>query len=56
MTATRSSWAARSSLRISPPAHTKGCTTWTMQITDAGKTYQVVIIGSPNPSTTASSW
>jgi metallo-beta-lactamase class B len=28
--------------------HTKGCTTWTMQIADAGKLYNVVIIGSPN--------
>ena len=24
------------------PGHTKGCTTWTMPVTDAGKTYQVV--------------
>ena len=30
------------------PGHTKGCTTWTMKITDGGKTYNVVIIGSPN--------
>jgi metallo-beta-lactamase class B len=30
------------------PGHTKGCTTWTMKATEAGKTYQVVIIGSPN--------
>ena len=30
------------------PGHTRGCTTWTMQAQDAGKTYQVVIIGSPN--------
>jgi metallo-beta-lactamase class B len=30
------------------PGHTKGCTTWTMKATDAGKTYDVVIIGSPN--------
>jgi metallo-beta-lactamase class B len=28
------------------PGHTKGCTTWTMKVTDAGKTYNVVIIGS----------
>jgi metallo-beta-lactamase class B len=26
--------------------HTEGCTTWTMQITDHGKPYQVVILGS----------
>ena len=30
------------------PGHTKGCTTWTMKVVDAGKTYNVVIIGSPN--------
>jgi metallo-beta-lactamase class B len=30
------------------PGHTKGCTTWTMKVTDGGKTYNVVIIGSPN--------
>lgn len=30
------------------PGHTKGCTTWTMRVTDGGKTYDVVIIGSPN--------
>jgi metallo-beta-lactamase class B len=30
------------------PGHTKGCTTWTMKVQEAGKTYNVVIIGSPN--------
>ena len=30
------------------PGHTKGCTTWTLKVVDAGKTYDVVIIGSPN--------
>jgi metallo-beta-lactamase class B len=30
------------------PGHTKGCTTWTMQARDAGKTYDVVVVGSPN--------
>ena len=30
------------------PGHTKGCTTWTMKVTQGGKTYNVVIIGSPN--------
>ncbi|GGA62230.1 subclass B3 metallo-beta-lactamase BJP-1 [Edaphobacter acidisoli] len=30
------------------PGHTKGCTTWTMKVTESGKTYNVVIIGSPN--------
>ena len=30
------------------PGHTKGCTTWTMNVTDRGKTYNVVIMGSPN--------
>jgi metallo-beta-lactamase class B len=28
--------------------HTKGCTTWTMKVSDGGKTYEVVIVGSPN--------
>lgn len=30
------------------PGHTRGCTTWTMKAKDAGKTYDVVIVGSPN--------
>jgi metallo-beta-lactamase class B len=30
------------------PGHTKGCTTWTMRVADGGKTYDVVIVGSPN--------
>jgi metallo-beta-lactamase class B len=30
------------------PGHTKGCTTWTMKVVDSGKTYNVVIVGSPN--------
>ena len=30
------------------PGHTKGCTTWTMKIVDGGKSYNIVIIGSPN--------
>ena len=30
------------------PGHTRGCTTWTLQASDARKTYNVVIIGSPN--------
>lgn len=30
------------------PGHTKGCTTWTMKVSDAGKTYNAVIVGSPN--------
>jgi metallo-beta-lactamase class B len=30
------------------PGHTRGCTTWTMKVTDGGKAYDVVIIGSPN--------
>ncbi len=33
------------------PGHTKGCTTWTMKVTDHGKTYDVVIVGSPNVNT-----
>lgn len=30
------------------PGHTKGCTTWTMQVQEGGRTLNVVIIGSPN--------
>jgi len=30
------------------PGHTKGCTTWTMKVSEAGRTYDVVIVGSPN--------
>src|SRR4051812_48817829 len=30
------------------PGHTKGCTTWTMNVKDGDKTYSVVIVGSPN--------
>jgi metallo-beta-lactamase class B len=30
------------------PGHTRGCTTWTMRTKDAGKPYDVVIVGSPN--------
>ncbi len=28
--------------------HTKGCTTWTWKVTEASKTYDVVVVGSPN--------
>lgn len=30
------------------PGHTKGCTTWTMKVTEGGNTYNVAILGSPN--------
>jgi metallo-beta-lactamase class B len=30
------------------PGHTKGCTTWTMEVAEGGRTYHVVIVGSPN--------
>lgn len=30
------------------PGHTKGTTTWTMKVNDAGKIREVVIVGSPN--------
>jgi metallo-beta-lactamase class B len=30
------------------PALTKGCTTWTMQVEDGGRTLNVVILGGPN--------
>jgi metallo-beta-lactamase class B len=30
------------------PGHTKGCTTWTMQLQDGGRKLDAVIVGSPN--------
>lgn len=33
------------------PGHTKGCTTWTMRVQENSKTYNVVIVGSPNVNT-----
>ena len=30
------------------PGHTKGCTTWTMQVHEGARTLNAVIIGSPN--------
>jgi len=35
------------------PGHTPGCTTWTMKVQDAGRTYDVLVIGSVgvNPGT-----
>lgn len=30
------------------PGHTKGCTTWTMQVQEGGRLLNAVIIGSPN--------
>ena len=30
------------------PGHTRGCTTWTMKVTEAGTVRNVVIVGSPN--------
>lgn len=30
------------------PGHTKGCTTWTMKLSDFGREFNVVIVGSPN--------
>ncbi|HEY0163100.1 MAG TPA: subclass B3 metallo-beta-lactamase [Edaphobacter sp.] len=30
------------------PGHTKGCTTWTLKVTDNGRSYDAVIVGSPN--------
>jgi len=30
------------------PGHTRGCTTWSLKVSEAGKTYDVVIVGSPN--------
>jgi metallo-beta-lactamase class B len=30
------------------PGHTKGCTTWTMKVKEGGRSYDVVVVGSPN--------
>ena len=30
------------------PGHTRGCTTWTWQVADGNRSYDVVVIGSPN--------
>ena len=30
------------------PGHTRGCTTWTMEVKEGGRALQAVIIGSPN--------
>jgi len=30
------------------PGHTRGCTTWLMKAADGGKSFHVVIVGSPN--------
>jgi metallo-beta-lactamase class B len=30
------------------PGHTRGCTTWTMKVSEGGQTYNAVIVGSPN--------
>jgi len=30
------------------PGHTKGCTTWTLQVNEGGKTWNVTIVGSAN--------
>ncbi len=30
------------------PGHTKGCTTWTLKVSDGGRSYDAVIVGSPN--------
>ena len=38
---------ARLTARLTP-GHTPGCTTWTMQVADGGRTLNAVIIGSPN--------
>ena len=32
------------------PGHTRGCTTWTMQVREGGTTRHVVIVGGPNVS------
>jgi hypothetical protein len=38
------------------PGHTKGCTTWTLDVRDRGKTYHAVVVGGTtiNPGTKVS--
>ena len=38
---------ARLTARLTP-GHTPGCTTWTMEVQEAGRKLNAVIIGSPN--------
>jgi len=38
---------ARLTARLTP-GHTKGCTTWTLQVRDGARTLNAVIVGSPN--------
>jgi metallo-beta-lactamase class B len=33
------------------PGHTKGCTTWTMKVREDNRSYNIVIVGSPNVNT-----
>lgn len=33
---------------VHTPGHTRGCTTWTMEVKDKGKTYLAAVVGSPN--------
>ncbi len=33
------------------PGHTKGCTTWVLPVTSQGRTWNAVIVGSPNVNT-----
>src|SRR5262249_46019453 len=33
------------------PGHTKGCTPWTMNVTEGGRPYNVVIVGGPGVNT-----
>src|SRR5262245_61760200 len=33
---------------VRTPGHTKGCTTWTMQVDEGGRKLNAVIVGSPN--------
>ena len=39
--------AAKLTARLTP-GHTEGCTTWTMQVREGGRTLNAVIVGSPN--------
>jgi len=44
----RVKWGGAELLAHLTPGHTKGCTTWTIKLNEGGKTFDAVIIGSPN--------
>ena len=45
---TKYAWETPCWSHISRPGHTRGTTTWSTKVSDGGKSYDVVIVGSPN--------